>query len=88
MKEDKRIAFLTFTTDQPDGHLSTPDVEWIEAFCEDIESGEIYFECTGYEVYGENHWDSDLLRVYSSKQRNCYTKKITFKLLNFMNRFA
>lgn len=63
-KEDKRIAFLNFTIDQPGEHLITPDVEWIGAFCEDIESGEIYFECTGYEVYGENYWDSDFKYDY------------------------
>lgn len=37
----------------------------IEDWCRKIEEQEIYFECSGYEEYGESYWDSDYSYEYS-----------------------
>ncbi|MCG5103206.1 hypothetical protein [Oceanobacillus alkalisoli] len=68
-KEDKRNAFLSPIMNQSDQHLITADLEWIEALCEDIESGKVYFECTSYEVYGESYWDRDFKYDYFDEFR-------------------
>lgn len=36
----------------------------IEDWCRKVENEEIYFECSGYKVYGDSYWDSDYSYEY------------------------
>lgn len=58
-EDNKRIAFLDSIIERLEVHPSTVDMDWIEVWRKNIESGKVYFECSGYEVYGESYWDSD-----------------------------
>ncbi len=63
-KEHKRISFLNSLTEK---HDYCPDIsakKEIEEWCKKIENEEIYFECSGYEEYGESFWDRDYTYDY------------------------
>lgn len=65
---NKRIIFLNSLTKKQD---YCPDIfikkelKELEDWCRKIEDAEIYFECSGYEEYGESYWDSDYTYEYS-----------------------
>ncbi|MCK9268629.1 MAG: hypothetical protein M0P14_07950, partial [Alkaliphilus sp.] len=58
-REHKRIEFLDSLDEKQKYSQIVYEKDGIEEWCEKIEDGEIYFECKGYEVYGENYWDND-----------------------------
>jgi len=64
-KEHKRTAFLESLLEEqaccPDNYIKKEIEDW----CRKIEEQEIYFECSGYEEYGESYWDSDYSYEYS-----------------------
>ncbi len=62
-KENERIAFLN-SLDEKQDYPASADREWIEDWCNKVENEEIYFECSGYEEYGESYWDSDFVYDY------------------------
>ncbi|PWA07901.1 hypothetical protein DCC39_15990 [Pueribacillus theae] len=62
-KEHERISFLN-SLDEKQGYPAIADRKWIEDWCNKVENEEIYFECRGYEEYGESYWDSDYIYDY------------------------
>ncbi len=58
-KENQRNEILNSLDKKSDNDPTIYEKHKIEQWCEKIEEGEIYFECSGYEVYGESYWDSD-----------------------------
>jgi len=64
-KENERIAFLNSLQEKQDYCSVTSLKKEIEDWCIKIEEQEIYFECSGYEEYGGNYWDSDYSYEYS-----------------------
>jgi len=64
-KDHKRTAFLKSLQKEqaccPDNSIKKEIEDW----CRKIEEQEIYFECSGYEEYGESYWDSDYSYEYS-----------------------
>lgn len=58
-KENQRNEILNSLDKEPDYDPTIYEKNKIEQWCEKVEEGEIYFECSGYEVYGESYWDSD-----------------------------
>jgi hypothetical protein len=65
---NQRIIFLNSLTKKqdycPDISLKK-EIKELEDWCRKIEDAEIYFECSGYEEYGESYWDSDYTYEYS-----------------------
>jgi len=64
-KENERIAFLNSLQEKGAYCPVTSVKKEIEDWCRKIEEQEIYFECSGYEEYGESYWDSDYSYEYS-----------------------
>lgn len=58
-KENQRKELLNSLDKEPDFNPTIYEKNNIEQWCEKVEEGEIYFECSGYEVYSESYWDSD-----------------------------
>jgi len=58
-KENQRKEILNSLDKEPDYDPTIYEKHKIEQWCEKVEEGEIYFECSGYEVYSEGYWDSD-----------------------------
>lgn len=65
IKENERIAFLNSLQEKQVYCPVTSVKKEVEDWCRKIEEQEIYFECSGYEEYGESYWDSDYLYEYS-----------------------
>ncbi|MEN8906227.1 MAG: hypothetical protein ABF289_09755 [Clostridiales bacterium] len=64
--KNERIKFLNSLSENKDIEISKKnEIQKIEKWCEKIESGEIYFECVGYEEYGESYWDRDYTYEYT-----------------------
>lgn len=63
--ENKRIAFLDSLEGKQEHAPVASGKKEIEDWCEKIEDGEIYFQCSSYEEYGGSYWDSDYSYVYS-----------------------
>lgn len=64
-KENGMIAFLNSLEGRQDHCKVTSSKKEIEDWCKKIEDEDIYFQCSGYEEYGESYWDSDYSYVYS-----------------------
>ena len=58
-KETQRKELLNSLDKEPDYDPTIYEKHKIEQWCKKVEEGEIYFECSGYEVYSETYWDSD-----------------------------
>ena len=58
-KEHKRIEFLDSLNEEWEFSRIIYEKDKIEKWCEEVEDGEIYFESSGYGVYGEDYWDND-----------------------------
>jgi hypothetical protein len=58
-KEHERIKFINSLDEKQNNNLVISEKKWIEEWCRKVENEEIYFECSGYEEYGESYWDSD-----------------------------
>lgn len=63
-KEHERIKFLNSLNYKQDYRPFIYEKDKIEEWCRKVEVGEIYFECNGYEEYGENYWDGDYVYDY------------------------
>lgn len=63
-KENERSKILNSLDDTIDYNTIIYERDKIEQWCEKIEEGEIYFECSGYEEYSEGYWDSDYVYDY------------------------
>jgi hypothetical protein len=63
-KEHERSGLLNSLGEEPDYDPIIYEKNKIENWCEKIEEGDIYFECSGYEEYGENYWDGDYAYDY------------------------
>lgn len=63
-KEHERIIFLNSLDGKQDYHPIIYEKELIKKWCREIEDGEIYFECSSYEEYGDSYWDSDYVHYY------------------------
>jgi hypothetical protein len=65
--EDQRIIFVNSLTNKQVPSLDTSakkKVKDLEDWCRKIEDAEIYFECSGHEVYGESYWNRDYSYEY------------------------
>ncbi len=63
-KEHERIKFLNSLNHKQDYKQFIYEKDKIEEWCRKVEEGEVYFECSGYEEYGENYWDRDYVYDY------------------------
>lgn len=63
-KEHERIAFLNSLNEKQDYYPVIYEKNWIKEWCRKVENEEIYFECSGYEEYGESYWDRDYMYDY------------------------
>ncbi|QUH25718.1 hypothetical protein [Serpentinicella alkaliphila] len=68
INENQRIIFLNSLTKKqeycPDISIKK-EIKELEEWCRKIEDAEIYFQCTGYEEYGEGYWGRDYTYEYS-----------------------
>lgn len=64
VKEHERKEILNSLNEESEYDSIIYEKDKIEQWCEKIEEGEIYFECSGYEEYGESYWDSDFVYDY------------------------
>lgn len=65
-KENGRIAFLnSLQENRAYCPVTSVKCKEIEDWCRKLEEQEIYFECSGYEEYGDGSWDSDYSYEYS-----------------------
>ena len=66
-KDYKRIAFLNSLSRKQNYCpviSANEEIEKIEEWCSKVENEEIYFECSGYEEYGDSYWDTDYTYEY------------------------
>lgn len=63
-KEYERIEFLNALNDKQDYCPVTYEKKERENWCKKVENGEVYFECSGYEEYREDYWNSDYVYDY------------------------
>lgn len=63
-KEHERIVFLNSLNEKQDYCLIIYEKKGIEEWCKKVENQGIYFECSGYEEYGERYWNSDYTYDY------------------------
>lgn len=66
-KEKNRVAFLESFKQKVKEKDLTSAVAEIEKWFDEIENGDVYFERSSYEVYGEGYWDSDYEFEYSDE---------------------
>ena len=64
-KENERIAFLNSLSVKQDYCPIIYEEKEIEDFFRKIEEGEVYFECSSYEEYGDSYWASEYSYEYS-----------------------
>ncbi|WP_411680054.1 hypothetical protein [Clostridium thailandense] len=74
IQEDERCKFLNSLNGENNSVEIIQDIKEIQEWCEKIQNGDIYFECSYSEVYGENYWRDD-----SYEYRDTYEigKKLT-----------
>lgn len=63
-KEHERINILNSLDEKQEFNPIFYEKDKIEKWCEKVEEGDIYFECSGYEEYGDSYWDSDYVYDY------------------------
>ncbi|WP_244269563.1 hypothetical protein [Natronincola ferrireducens] len=66
--ENQRIIFLNSLTKKQEYCLEISikkEIKELEDWCRKVKDAEIYFECSGYEEYGDGYWDSDYTYEYS-----------------------
>ncbi|KAJ50003.1 hypothetical protein BD780_000822 [Clostridium tetanomorphum] len=75
IQENERCKFLNSLNGENNCGEIIYDIKEIQEWCEKIQNGDIYFECSYCEVYGENYW-----RDYSYEYYDTYEigKKLTF----------
>jgi hypothetical protein len=63
-KEHERSKILNSLDKKQEFNPIIYEKDKIEKWCEKVEEGDIYFECSGYEEYSESYWDSDYVYDY------------------------
>lgn len=63
-KEHERIKIINSLDMKLDFNLIIYEKDEMENWCKKVEEGDIYFECSGYEEYGDSYWDSDYVYDY------------------------
>ena len=63
-KEHERSKILNSLDEKQEFNPIIYEKDKIEKWCEKVEEGDIYFECSGYEEYSESYWDSDYVYDY------------------------
>lgn len=64
VNEHDRSRFLNSIDGKKEYRLAIYDKDELEEWCKKIEAGKIYFECNGYEEYGQDYWDNDFVYEY------------------------
>ncbi len=59
IQEDERCKFLNSLNGENNSGEIIHDIKEIQEWCEKIQNGDIFFECSYCEVYGENYWRDD-----------------------------
>lgn len=59
IQEDERGKFLGSLNGEKNSGKIIHDINEIQEWCKKIQNGDIYFECSYCEVYGENYWRDD-----------------------------
>lgn len=74
IQEDERCKFLNSLNGENNCGEIINDIKQIQCWCEKIQNGHIYFECSYCEVFGKNYW-----RDYSYEYYDTYEigKKLT-----------
>lgn len=66
IQEDERCKFLNSLNGENNSGEIIHDINEIQEWCEKIQNGDIYFECSYCEVYGENYWREDSYEYYDT----------------------
>lgn len=66
IQEDERCEFLNSLNGENNSCEIIHDIKEIQEWCEKIQNGDIYFECSYCEVYGENYWRDDSYEYYDT----------------------
>lgn len=66
IQEDERCKFLNSLNGENNSGEIIHDINEIQEWCEKIQNGDIYFECSYCEVYGENYWRDDSYEYYDT----------------------
>lgn len=64
VNEHDRSKFLNSLDEKREYRPAIYDKDELEEWCKKIEAGKIYFECNGYEEYGQDYWDNDFVYEY------------------------
>ena len=75
IQEDERAKFLNSLNSENNYDEIIHDIEEIQDWSKKIQNGDIYFECSYCEVYGENYWIDDSYEYYDTYEIG---KKLTF----------
>lgn len=75
IQEDERAKFLNSLNSENNYDDIIHDIEEIQEWSKKIQNGDIYFECSYCEVYGENYWRDDSYEYYDTYEIG---KKLTF----------
>ncbi len=62
--EHDRVKLLNSLDGEKEYRPATYNKDELEEWCKKVEDAEIYFECSGYEEYGQNYWDNDFVYEY------------------------
>lgn len=63
-KEHERSKILNSLDEKQEFNPIIYEKDKIEKWCEKVEEGDIYFECSGHEEYDDSYWDSDYVYDY------------------------
>lgn len=63
-KEHERSKILNSLDEKQEFNSIIYEKDKIEKWCEKVEEGDIYFECSGYEEYSESYWNSNYVYDY------------------------
>ncbi len=66
IQEDERCKFLNSLNAENNNGEIIHDIKEIQEWCEKIQNGDIHFECSYSEVYGENYWRDDSYEYYDT----------------------
>lgn len=66
IQEGERCKFLNSLNGENNCGEIIHDIKEIQEWCEKIQNGDIYFECSYSEVYGKNYWSDDSYEYYDT----------------------
>lgn len=80
IQEDERCKFLNSLNGENNSGEIIHDIKEIQEWCEKIQNGDIFFECSYCEVYGENYWRDDSYEYHDTYEIG---KKLTSAVIKW-----